>query len=336
MKNDTILLAHGSGGLLSQRLIENHFLPHFDNSMLNKLDDGAVFEISNNRLCISTDSYVIDPLFFPGGDIGKLAVCGTINDLAMCGAQPLYLSVGIIIEEGFKLEELDRVITSMANTAREANVKIITGDTKVVPHGKADKLFINTSGVGHITYKGTISGTNAQHEDKVILSGAVGDHGMAVMSKREGLSFSSTIRSDVSALHGLVNEILTTSPHVHCMRDATRGGLVSVLKEIADQSKKTIYIDEDSIPVHPAVRGACEILGLDPLHVANEGKMVAIVKAEDADSVLSAMRSHPLGEEAAIIGQVKDESPHRVILTTSIGGKRILDRPAGALLPRIC
>ncbi|MGA1795184.1 MAG: hydrogenase expression/formation protein HypE [bacterium] len=333
---DTILLAHGSGGMLSQQLIEEHFLPSFFNPILGSLDDGGLFTINGTRLCMSTDTYVVAPLFFPGGDIGKLAICGTLNDVAMCGGAPLYLSVAVVIEEGFPLADLDRVIASMARTAKEAGISVITGDTKVVPHGKGDKLFINSTGIGLVSYSGTISGTNAQPGDTIILSGTIGDHGMAVMSMREGLSFSGEIHSDVAFLHTMVKEILTASAHIHCMRDPTRGGVASVLNEIAERSRKTFLIEEEAIPVKPAVRGACEILGIDPLYVANEGKMLVFVADEDARRVLETMRSHPSGREAAVIGRVVEDSAGEVVIRTAIGGTRMLDRPTGEILPRIC
>jgi len=331
-----ILLAHGSGGTLSQRLIEAHFLPSLLNPILELLDDGAILDFDGLRLCMSTDTYVVDPIFFPGGDIGKLAVCGTINDLCMCGGKPLYLSIAVIIEEGFSMADLDRIITSMADTAKAAGVHVVTGDTKVVPNGKGDKIFINSTGIGHVLYSGHISGTNARTGDIIILSGTIGDHGMAVMSQREGLRFSGEIMSDVAHLNEMVRDILDVSANIHCMRDPTRGGIASVLNEIADKSKKRFLIDEETIPVRPQVRGACEILGIDPMYVANEGKMLAIVAPEDAKKVLDTIRSHPLGKEAAIIGKVCEDSDGEVILNTLIGGKRILDRPTGEILPRIC
>jgi len=334
--NNKILLAHGSGGLLSQKLLEKHFLPSFSNPILGALDDGAIFDIKGQRICMSTDTYVVDPLFFPGGDIGKLAVCGTVNDLAMCGGRPLFLSVAVIIEEGLTMEELDLIISSMAQTASEAGVSIVTGDTKVVPNGKGDKIFINSTGIGLVEYPGNISGMNAQTGDVIILSGTIGDHGMAVMSKREGLNFSSEICSDVAYLNKMVSDILSISSNIHCMRDPTRGGIASVLNEIAEKSKKIFYIDEETIPVRPQVRGACEILGIDPMYVANEGKMLVIVNPKDANKVLNCMRSQPLGKEASIIGKVGEDSRGEVILNTIIGGKRVLDRPAGEILPRIC
>ncbi|MGA1839178.1 MAG: hydrogenase expression/formation protein HypE [bacterium] len=334
--NNKILLAHGSGGMLSQKLLEDHFLASFLNPILGALDDGAIFNINSQRLCMSTDTYVVDPIFFPGGDIGKLAVCGTINDLAMCGGKPLFLSVGVIIEEGFLIEDLDRIISSMANTAKEAGVSIVTGDTKVVPKGKGDKIFINSTGIGVVEYSGNVSGMNAQTGDKIILSGTIGDHGMAVMSKREGLGFSGGIYSDVAYLNKMVEGILNVSPNIHCMRDPTRGGIASVLNELAEKSKKTFHIDEEAIPVRPQVLGACEILGIDPMYVANEGKMLAIVAPDDTNEVMNSIRSHPLGKEASIIGQVGEDSRGEVILNTVIGGKRVLDRPAGEILPRIC
>lgn len=334
--HNKILLAHGSGGMLSQKLLEDHFLPSFLNPILGALDDGAIIDINNQRICMSTDTYVVDPIFFPGGDIGKLAVCGTINDLAMCAGRPLFLSVAVIIEEGFLIEELDRIISSMADTASEAGVNIVTGDTKVVPNGKGDKIFINSTGIGLVEYHGNISGMNAQTGDKIILSGTIGDHGMAVMSKREGLGFSGEICSDVAYLNKMVADILSISLNIHCMRDPTRGGIASVLNELAEKSKKTFHIEEEAVPVRPQVKGACEILGIDPMYVANEGKMLAIVGPEDVGKVLNSIRSHPLGKEASIIGKVGEDSKGEVILNTIIGGKRMLDRPAGEILPRIC
>jgi hydrogenase expression/formation protein HypE len=336
MMNEKILLAHGSGGMLSQKLIEDHFFPSFINPILMPLDDGAIFNINGQHFCMSTDTYVVDPIFFPGGDIGKLAVCGTVNDLVMCGGKPLYLSVAVVIEEGLSITDLDRIIASMADTAHEAGVNIVTGDTKVVPHGKGDKIFINSTGIGLVEYSGHISGMNAQTGDMIIISGTIGDHGMAVMSKREGLHFAGEIVSDVAFLNKMAAEILNVSPNIHCMRDPTRGGIASVLNEIADKSKKTFYIDEELIPIRPQVRGACEILGIDPMYVANEGKMLVIVRPDDAYNVLDIICSNPLGQQAAIIGKVGEDSQGQVILNTVIGGKRVLDRPAGEILPRIC
>ena len=332
---DKILLAHGSGGKLAHELVEKSFLRTFYNPFLAKLDDSAVFDLSG-RLAFTTDSYVVSPIFFPGGDIGKLAVYGTVNDLAMCGAKPLYLSLSFIIEEGLAQSELGEIVNSIQEAAKEAGVKIITGDTKVVHRGSADKLFINTAGVG-ITPEGVdISGSNAKPGDKVILSGTIGDHGIAVLSQREGLSFSTQLKSDCAPLNGLVAEMLKASPNIHCLRDPTRGGLATSLNELARQSKVSIRIEEEKIPVRDEVLAACEMLGFDPLYVANEGKLVAIVAEEDADKVLVAMRRNHYGKDATIIGEVRAEHPGRVVMKTRLGSSRIVDMLTGDLLPRIC
>jgi len=332
---DKILLAHGSGGKLAHELVEKRFLGTFNNPLLAKLDDSAVVDFSG-RLAFTTDSYVVSPILFPGGDIGKLAVCGTVNDLAMSGAQPLYLSLSFIIEEGLSQSELEQVVDSVQKATQEAGVKIVTGDTKVVHRGSADKLFINTAGIGLIPEGVDISGSNARPGDKVILSGTIGDHGIAVISQREGLSFSTQLKSDCAPLGGLVAEILTTSPNIHCLRDPTRGGLATTLSELAEQSKVGIRIEEERIPVREEVLGACEMLGFDPLYIANEGKLVAMVPAEDADKVLQAMREHHYGKGAAIIGEVRAEHPGRVVMKTCLGASRIVDMLVGDILPRIC
>ncbi|MBA7473369.1 Carbamoyl dehydratase HypE [subsurface metagenome] len=332
---DKILLAHGSGGKLAHELIEKSFLGAFDNPFLAKLDDSAVIDLSG-RLAFTTDSYVVSPIFFPGGDIGKLAVCGTVNDLAMSGAQPLYLSLAFIIEEGLSLGELEQIVASVQQAAQEAGVKIVTGDTKVVNRGSADKLFINTAGVGIVPEGVDISGSNARPGDKVILSGTIGDHGIAVLSQREGLSFSTQLGSDCAPLGSLVAEILKVSPNIHCLRDPTRGGLATTLNELAKQSEVGIRVEEERIPVREEVLGACEMLGFDPLYIANEGKLVAMVSAEDADKVLRAMRGNHYGKDAAIIGEVKAEHPGRVVMKTLLGASRIVDMLVGDPLPRIC
>ena len=332
---DKILLAHGSGGKLAHELVEKSFLGAFDNPFLAKLDDSAVIDLSG-RLAFTTDSYVVSPIFFPGGDIGKLAVCGTVNDLAMSGAQPLYLSLAFIIEEGLSQSELEQIVDSVQKAAQEAGVKIVAGDTKVVHRGSADKLFINTAGVGVISEGINISGGNARPGDKVILSGTIGDHGIAVLSQREGLSFSTQLESDCAPLGSLVAEMLTASPNIHCLRDPTRGGLATTLNELAKQSKVGIRIEEERIPVREEVLGACEMLGFDPLYVANEGKLVAVVSAEDANRILQAMRENRYGKEAAIIGEVGVEPPGRVVMKTCLGASRIVDMLVGDLLPRIC
>jgi len=332
---DKVLLAHGSGGKLSHDLIENNFVPAFDNPVLNRLDDSAVFEMSG-QLAFTTDSYTVNPIFFPGGDIGKLAVNGTVNDLAMIGATPLYLSLSFIIEEGFPIAELEKIVNSVNQAANAAGVKIVTGDTKVVNQGSADKLFINTSGVGIVPPGVDISGANAIPGDKVIVSGNLGDHGIAVLSQREGLKFQVPIESDCAPLNRLVAEMLETSANIHCLRDPTRGGLATTLNEFAKQSQVGIRIEEENLPINKAVLAACELLGFDPLYVANEGKLVAVVAPSDADKVLARMRQNQYGTEAAIIGEVVNEHPGKVVMKTSLGSSRIVDMPAGELLPRIC
>jgi hydrogenase expression/formation protein HypE len=333
--DDSILLAHGSGGRLSHELVEKKFLPYLANPALNKLDDSAIFEASG-RLAFTTDSYVVNPIFFPGGDIGKLAVCGTVNDLAMNGARPLYLSLSAIIEEGFLLKELEQVIQSVKRAAEEAEVSIITGDTKVVNRGQADKLFITTSGVGIVPPGIDISGSNARVGDKVLLSGTIGDHGIAIMSQREGLRFSMTLQSDCAPLNKLVFQMLAVSSNIHCLRDPTRGGLATTLNELARQSKVGIVLEEARIPVKEEVKAACELLGLDPIYVANEGKLVAIVDPGDASEILAAMKKNIYGRDAAIIGEVTREHPGKVVMKTKLGPSRIVDMLSGELLPRIC
>ena len=332
---DKILLAHGSGGKLGHDLVEKSFVKALANPLLVKLDDSAVFDFQG-RLAFTTDSYVVNPIFFPGGDIGKLAVCGTVNDLAMSGAKPLYLSLSFIIEEGLPQSELSKIVDSVRKAAQEAEVEIITGDTKVVHRGAVDKLFINTAGVGVIPEGINISGSNARPGDKVILSGTIGDHGIAVLSQREGLSFSTRLKSDCAPLGNLVAQMLAASPNIHCLRDPTRGGIATTLNELAKQSKVGIRIEEEKIPVRKEVLGACEMLGLDPLYVANEGKLVAIVQAEDANDVLQAIQRNRYGKEAAIIGEVIADNPGRVVMKTCLGASRIVDMLTGDILPRIC
>ena len=333
--DDSILLAHGSGGKLSHELVEKTFLPFLANPALNKLDDSAIFEASG-RLAFTTDGYVVNPIFFAGGDIGKLAVCGTVNDLAMNGAKPLYLSLSAIIEEGLLLRELEQIVQSIKKAAEEAGVSIIAGDTKVVNRGQADRLFITTSGVGMIPPGVDISGANARVGDKVLLSGTIGDHGMAIMSQREGLQFSTTLRSDCAPLNKLVSQMLEVSSGIHCMRDPTRGGLATTLNELARQSQVGIVIEEDRIPVKEEVKAACELLGLDPIYVANEGKLVAIVDPADAGKILARMRKNRYGRDAAIIGEVTSKHPGKVVMKTKLGPSRIVDMLTGELLPRIC
>jgi hydrogenase expression/formation protein HypE len=331
-----IVLAHGGGGKLSHQLMEKMVLPQFWNELLEPLHDGAIFSIGGQRVAFSTDSYVVNPIFFPGGDIGKLAVHGTVNDLAMCGARPLYLSVGFILEEGTAMEDFWRVVQSMRGAASAAGVILVTGDTKVVDRGKADKIFINTSGIGAIPEGINIAPSRARPKDRIILSGAMAVHGIAIMSTREGLEFESEIASDTAPLNGLVETILAANKDVHVLRDPTRGGITSALTEIAQAAKVGMLLNEDAIPISEEVKGACEILGLDPLYVANEGKLLAITAASDANRVLAAMQSHPLGSEAAIIGEVTDEHPGFVMMKTRVGGKRVVDMLSGEQLPRIC
>ena len=333
---DTIVLAHGGGGSLTHRLIEQMFKRYFSNPELNLMHDGAVLNVEKGRIALSTDSYVVSPIFFPGGTIGELAVNGTVNDLAMCGAQPTYLSASFILEEGLPLCELESVVVSMAAAAERAGVKIVTGDTKVVPRGKADKVFITTAGVGVVPHGRDILPSRIQPGDAIILSGTIGDHGMAIMSVREGLEFESEIQSDSCALNGLVEEMYAASSNINFLRDPTRGGVASTLNEIAGSAQKGIRIFEQSIPVTESVRSACEILGFDPLYVANEGKLIAIVAPQDAEKILAVMRHHQYGANAAIIGTVTGDHSGMVMLRTTIGGDRVVDMIYGEQLPRIC
>ncbi len=331
-----VLLAHGGGGRLTQELIQKLFLAQFRNELLEPLHDGAVFSIGGVRLAFSTDSYVVNPIFFPGGDIGDLAVNGTVNDLAMCGAQPLYLSAAFIIEEGLPMEDLWRIVLSMQEAATRAGVMLVTGDTKVVDRGKGDKIFITTSGVGIVAEGIDISSKRAAVGDQIILSGPMAMHGIAIMSVREGLEFSSGIESDTAPLNELVQTMLRVSKHIHVLRDPTRGGVASALNEIAQSSNVGAVISETSLPLTEEVRGACEILGLDPLYVANEGKLLSFVLPEESAMVLEAMRSHPLGREAVVIGEVTSQHPGTVIMKSRIGGSRVVDMLSGEQLPRIC
>lgn len=331
-----IVLAHGSGGRMSRELIENMVQPEFRNKALDPLHDGAVVPVGESRVAFTTDSYVVDPIFFPGGDMGALAVHGTVNDLAMCGAIPLHLSVAFILEEGFAIEDFQRILRSMREAADAAGVALVTGDTKVVDRGKADRIFINTAGIGIVPSGVEIDPRRARPGDRILLSGTIAEHGMAILSVREGLEFETTIESDTAPLNGLVRAILRAVPDVHVLRDPTRGGLSAALCEIAQGSGVGIRIDEAAIPLREDVRAACELLGLDPLHVANEGKLVAFLPEADAGSALSAVRGHPQGRDAAIIGRVTTETPGRVLLRTRVGGSRVVDTPAGEQLPRIC
>jgi hydrogenase expression/formation protein HypE len=332
---DRILLAHGSGGKLGHDLVEQVFVPLFNNAFLNKLDDSAVLELGG-RIAFTTDSYVVQPIFFPGGDIGRLAVCGTVNDLAMSGAVPRYLSISLIIEEGLPVADLRRVAASVRDAAAEADVMVVTGDTKVVNKGSADGLFITTAGVGVVAPGLEISGSNARPGDRVILSGTLGDHGIAVMSQREGLQFSSPVTSDCAPLNRLVAEMVESGAEMHCLRDPTRGGLASTLNEFASSSGVGIRIEEDMIPVSESVRGACELLGFDPLYVANEGKLVAVVAAEGAADLLDLMRRNRYARQSAMIGEVVADHPGRVVMKTAMGASRIVDMMVGEQLPRIC
>ncbi len=331
-----VTLAHGSGGKLTADLIRQVFLPAFHNPLLAKLDDQAVFELGGMRLALTTDAFVVSPLFFPGGDIGALAVNGTVNDLAMSGATPLYLSAAFILEEGFALDDLRRVVTSMQRAAAAAGVAIVTGDTKVVERGHGDGLFITTTGVGLVPADVVISADRARPGDQVLVSGYLAQHGMAILARREGLDFDVALDSDTAPLHTLVQAMLAASRDVHVLRDPTRGGLASALNEIAERSGVGVVLDEERLPLQPEVEGLCEILGLDPLYVANEGKLVAIVPPAAAEAVLAAMRAHPLGQHAARIGEVVAEPAGIVYLRTCVGGTRIVDLPAGEQLPRIC
>lgn len=333
---DKVLLAHGGGGTLSQQLIQKLFFSQFSNDLLNVHHDSAMFSLNGTRLAFTTDSYVIRPIFFPGGNIGDLAVNGTINDLSVSGAKPLYISVAFIIEEGLEIEQLWKIVLSMKQAADRAGVKIVTGDTKVVDHGKGDKIFINTSGIGIIEEGINISPQNCEEGDVIILSGRIAEHGIAIMSAREGLEFESTIESDSAPLNNLISEVLKLTKNVHVMRDPTRGGIASSLNEIAQASGKGIEIYEDKIPVTEQVKGACEILGLDPLYIANEGKVLIFVPESESVKVLETLKNNPLGREASVVGKVTDSDPGLVIMKTLIGSRRIVDMISGEQLPRIC
>jgi len=336
VKEDRISLSHGSGGKLSFNLIKKLFLSNFNNPYLEKLDDGAVLNIEGLKLAYTTDSYTVDPLFFNGGDIGELAVHGTVNDLAMCGATPLYLSCSFIIEEGFPLSLLEKIVLSMKAASAIAKVDIVTGDTKVVNKGAADKIFINTSGVGIVKEGVNISGSNAKVGDVVMINGPIGNHGIAVLSEREGLKFKTEIKSDTAPLSSLVADMLKVSKDIHVLRDPTRGGLSTALNEIALSSKVDVEINEGDIPIQEEVRAACEILGYDPLYLANEGKLVAFIPSEIAPGMLKKMKENKYGKESKIIGRVAKKSEGKVYLNTTIGGKRIVDMLTGEQLPRIC
>ena len=342
---NVIRLAHGAGGKMMNDLIREVLAPPLDNDLLRQMADATVVQpgtwnlepqTSNLRLAISTDSFTVRPLFFPGGDIGSLAVHGTVNDVSMAGARPLWLTAAFILEEGLEMEVLERVVRSMAEAARSAGVLIVAGDTKVVERGHGDGIYINTTGIGVVMEGVEVGPDRARPGDVVLISGTVGDHGIAVLSQREGLTFETELVSDSAPLNGLVEALLEAAPHTHCLRDPTRGGVAAALNELAGTSGVGIEIDESAVPIRPAVVAACEMLGFDPLTVANEGKLVAIVPPEEAEAALEAMRAHPLGRDAARIGTVTEEHPGLVLARTSIGGRRIVDMPLGELLPRIC
>ncbi len=336
LKHGQVDMTHGSGGRAMAQLVEELFLAAFDNEFLNQQNDQASFAVPGGRMVMATDAHVVSPLFFPGGDIGCLSVHGTINDVAMAGAVPLYLSAAFILEEGFPLADLARIVESMARAAQEAGVAIVTGDTKVVERGKGDGVFITTTGIGVVPAGVNISGERARPGDAIIVNGPIGDHGVAILSLRENLSFGTAIQSDTAALHGLVAAMVGAVADIHVMRDPTRGGLATTLNEIARQSGVGMMLREADLPIRGEVRAACEFLGLDPLYSANEGKLVAICPSEDADALLAAMRAHPLGREAALIGEVIADDHHFVQMETAFGGRRIVDWLTGEQLPRIC
>lgn len=335
---DRILLGHGSGGSLSADLIRKIFVPGFGGEVLSRLEDQATVGIglSGQRVAFTTDSFVVKPLFFPGGDIGKLAVYGTVNDLAVGGAKPLFLSAAFILEEGLAITDLQRIVESMRWACSEAGVALVTGDTKVVDRGKGDQIFITTSGVGIVSENRNLSIRNAKPGDKIIISGTIGDHGIAIMSVREGIEFETILESDCASLADLTDKMLAAVPSIRCMRDPTRGGVSSALNELADSSHVGVKLDEAKFPYRPEVKAACEMLGLDPLYVANEGKLLAVVPSADAAKLLNVMRAHPLGKNAAIVGEVVDEHAGMVILKSLVGGERVVTMLSGEQLPRIC
>ena len=335
---ETILLGHGSGGKLSHDLITELFAAHFDNDILRQQSDSAIIETTGTQLAFTTDSFVVDPIFFPGGDIGKLAIAGTVNDLAVSGATPKYISVGFIIEEGLALKELERIVTSMAEEAKKAGVKIVTGDTKVVDRGKCDKVFINSSGIGILDKKNVhiSSGSQIKAGDKIIINGSIGDHGMAVMAARNDLNITADTKSDCACLNELIKSAMAVSDQIKFMRDATRGGLGTVIAELAREKDFGIHLQEAQLYVNEGVRGMCELLGFDPIYVANEGKVVMVVAAEHAHGVLDAIQKHKTGKNAAIIGEITSDHAGKAWLETQVGGKRIIDMLSGQQLPRIC
>lgn len=338
LKNEKIMLGHGSGGKLSHELIDSLFAKHFDNAYLRQQSDSAVLGSEGKNIAFTTDSFVVDPIFFPGGDIGKLAIAGTVNDLAVSGAVPRFISCGFIIEEGFSRDELEKIVISMANEAKKAGVQIVTGDTKVVDKGKCDKVFINTSGIGFLPEKNKniSSGKNIQIGDKIIINGSIGDHGMTVMAARNELNISANIQSDCACLNGLIQSVLDVTDEVRFMRDATRGGLGTVLSELVKGKEFGLQAIEENLVINEKVKGICELLGFDPIYVANEGKVVMVVGQKDAENVLSVMRKHPLGKDASLIGEITSSHKGTAWLETVIGGKRIIDMLSGQQLPRIC
>ncbi len=336
MTSARILLDHGSGGKMSHELTKELLLPLFGNPLLSSLNDGAIFTVNGSNLAFSTDSFTVDPIFFPGGDIGELAIYGTVNDLAMCGAVPQYLSMAMIIEEGFLQSDLEKLLQSMRKAIDLAGVTLVTGDTKVVPKGSIDQIFINTSGIGTIPEGVRIAADQARVGDQIIISGTLADHGVTIMTQREGLRFSSDIKSDTAPLNHLVSKMLSVDKTIHVLRDPTRGGVGTALNEIADQSKVGIRLTESELPIKPEVASICELLGFDPLYLANEGKLLAFVAAENTPAVLAAMQKDPLGQDAKVIGQVVSDHPGRVFMETPIGGTRIVDMLTGEQLPRIC
>lgn len=336
MKTDNILLDHGSGGKISHSLITDIMLPIFNNPILSQLNDGAIFDIEGKRLAFSTDTYVVDPIFFPGGNIGTLSINGTVNDIAMCGATPLFLSAGLIIEEGFSLADLKTILQEMSIAAEKAGVKVVTGDTKVVPKGAADKIFINTSGIGIIPKNMDIASHRARPGDKIILSGSIADHGITILTQREGMTFDSSVASDTAPLNHMVKNMLSVCKNIHVLRDPTRGGIGTALNEIAIKSEIGIKIYEEKIPVKNEVAAICELLGFDPVYIANEGKLLAFVPPDHVEKVLDVIRENRFGREACIIGEVVEDNPRKVFMRTRIGGTRIVDMLTGEQLPRIC
>ena len=336
MKTDRVLLDHGNGGMVSHRLITDTILPIFNNPVLSQLGDGAILDIDGRRFAFSTDTFTVDPIFFPGGSIGNLAINGTVNDIAMCGADPQFISVGLLIEEGFSIADLEKILKEMSIAAQEAGVKVVTGDTKVVPKGAVDKIFINTSGIGIIPEDVEIGSHNACPGDNIILSGSIAEHGITILTQREGMSFESSVKTDTAPLNHLVKKMLSASGDIHVLRDPTRGGLGTSLNEIAYRSNVGIMIYEEKIPVRNEVAGICELLGLDPLYIANEGKLIAFAGPDHAEEVLAAMHEDKYGKDACIIGEVVSGNPGMVCLKTRIGGTRIVDMLTGVQLPRIC